>query len=233
MAEPRSIWMQAISANQELALDQREGEAAFLQLLQANPKDGMIYYERGEAYEYRKDYSLAELDYKMASELLFAEHWREVARQALARIRSKQHSGVVQQTPDMKWQLFHVIHTLPYLDHEIRADAISAMIRLNSEPHSTALMLRTCLESLVLTLLDANGIVYSDEDDLANLITLLERRRVVSSSIRQQMDEIRRLGNKAAHPRKRRRFRSFTPSATAFIQVAKWANEHLRLKESK
>jgi len=233
MSEPRSVWMQAIRANRELALNKRKGEAAFGELLQTYPKDGMVYYERGEAYEYLKEYALAESDYKTASEFLFAEHWREVARQALVRIHGIQQSGIAKQPQDMKWRLFHTIHSLPYLDHEIRADSISALIRLDSEPHSTALLLRTCLESLVLILLDTNNIKYSDFDDLERLIALLEEFRVVSSPMRQQMDEIRRLGNKAAHPRKRRYIRSYTPSATAFIEVAVWANEYLRLKRSK
>ncbi|MBN1830427.1 MAG: DUF4145 domain-containing protein [Deltaproteobacteria bacterium] len=93
-----------------------------------------------------------------------------------------------------------------------------------------ALILRTCLESLVLTLLDADNVAYSDNDDLAGLIELLEKRQIITVGLKRQMDTIRRLGNKAAHPRKRERIRDFTPSATAFIQVARWSNERLRMK---
>jgi hypothetical protein len=124
-------------------------------------------------------------------------------------------------------------NTLPYLDQEIRSDAISAVTRISSEPHNMALTLRTCLESLVLTLLDVHKVGYSDDDDLAKLIELLEMQCIVTNALRQQMDEIRRLGNKAAHPKKRRYVRSYISSATAFIEVAKWANEHLRLKKAK
>jgi hypothetical protein len=232
MSESRNIWMKAIQANQELVLNRSKGETTFKRLLQSHPEDGMIYYERGEAYEYLKEFDLAETDYQTASKLLYAEHWREVARKAIARVQRKRQSPSSEPQQELIWSIFHRIHTLPYLPHEIRYDTLSAITRLDSEPHSTALLLRLCLESLVLILLDSAYVKYSDNDGVEKKIELLEEFDIVPSSIVAKMDAVRALGNKAAHPKKRRYIQSYAASAAAFIEVSEWANEYLRRKQS-
>ena len=115
MPEPRNIWMQAIRASQELALDKRKGESVFIQLLHTNPKDGMIYYERGEAYEYLGEYSLAESDYTAASEFFFqnigarlhVKHWQEFVVkyiQKMFRLRKKSNGNYfISSIPYRTW----------------------------------------------------------------------------------------------------------------------------------
>ncbi len=216
--------MKAIEANQTLTISRSKGEVIFKKLLQDNPKDGMIYYERGEAYEYLNEIELAKADYESALKLLYAEDWREVARKAIRGISGK---GSV-DSEDLVWSIFHRIHSLPYLPHEIRCDTLSAISRLDSEPHSTALLLRLCLESLVLILLDSVYIKYSDDDDLEKKIDLLEDVNVVPPSLVSKMHTVRSFGNKAAHPKKRRLIQSYEISAKAFIEVAEWVNEYQR-----
>jgi tetratricopeptide (TPR) repeat protein len=124
----RKVWAEAIAANQELALNRSRGEAQFQHLLEKCPDDGMVYYERGEAYEYLKDFEKAESDYRIAESLFPLKHWKAIAREGLARVQYQKQSPAGQPRPpkDTQTAIIHRIHTVPQLPHEMRVDALSA-----------------------------------------------------------------------------------------------------------
>jgi len=215
----RDIWAKAILASQELALNRAKGEAAFGKLLETYPNDGMVYYEWGEAYEYLKLFDLAESSYKAAEEFFPIPHWKAVAREGLARVRHKKQSPRAELSKENLWTIFHRIHAVPQIPHKVRVDALSAIARFDSEPHVTAAQLRSCLEELVITLLDKAHISYADAKTLESRIALLESLGIVSPSVATRMDKVRDLGNKGTHPEKRRKHVNFRPIISDFADV--------------
>lgn len=229
MSQARVIWFQAIRANQLLALDRRRGMSEFEVLLGEHPRDGMIYYERGEAWEYLGEKALALDDYQTAAEFLYAEHWRAVAKVAVARVQREPRPKASSSVEDLVRTIFHSIHALPYLPHEVRCDSLSAIVRLETEPRSTALVLRLCLEFLVLALLDGARIVYRDDDGLQAKIDLLANNGVVPQEIVGKMRSVRATGNRAAHPLRRTTRKDFDSAVFRFLEVAQWVNAKMKI----
>ena len=203
MSEWRTIWKKAIRANQELELNRPSGEAAFQRLLKAHPGDGIVYYERAEAYEYIGQLDLVEADYTMAEGRLVLPHWKKAAREGLVRIRHRRQSPAATTRPQQRdlWALVHCMHAFPGLPPEVRVDAILAIVRADSEPHASATELRTCLERLVGPLLrdPLTGSQYAGT--LSNGIQQLKRRGMVPPSEGDRMAHVLEEGNAGAHGR--------------------------------
>jgi tetratricopeptide (TPR) repeat protein len=229
MSTWRKIWTEAISANHELCLNRSKGESAFRRLLEAHPDDGMIYYERAEAYEYLNELDAAEADYKTAEKYFPVMHWKTVAREGIARIQLKKQAAKAASTlpNDTQWGIFHRVHAVPQIPHEIRVDALSAIARFDSEPHIAAAQLRLCLEQLVVALLEKIHVDYSDAGTLEKRIALLDSLEVIPSPIVLQMDRLRDLGNKGIHAEKRKRPVNFSPCMSAFADIVEWAGANL------
>lgn len=200
MSKWRDIWARAIEANQQFAANRLKGEGEFKKLLQTYPNDGMIHYSRGEAYEYIKSFDLALADYEKAEGLFPIPHWKEVARIATDRVNHKK-SGLPAPAQPIIWSTFHRVYAAPHIPHRIRVDALSAIARFDSEPHLSAAQLRSCLEELVIYLLDKASVNYSDKKWLEERIALLETLGLVTPTIATLMDKVRDLGNKGVLPK--------------------------------
>jgi hypothetical protein len=87
MSEYRRIWVEAIKANQRMLLNRSAGAEDFERLLARHPADGMLFLERGEAFEWLKLLDEADADYRQAEVRLTSPHWKEVARLAQRRIQ--------------------------------------------------------------------------------------------------------------------------------------------------
>ena len=200
----------------------------------------MVFYERAEAYELledrknSKDYKNALLNYEKAFERFPVDHWKEVAELGKNRILEKL-SGKRKIDQNLQWSIFHRIHALQDIDLITVFDALVAITLYDSEPHETALLLRCCLESIVLLLLPNIG---DDDKDkgLWVLINSLEdyyykNNIKIEIGIISKMHKVRRIGNKAAHPKDRLVYKSFPECAQPFIEVAEWANDELKKKK--
>jgi hypothetical protein len=238
MSEWRMIWIEALSANRTLLNNLDEGENEFDDLLVKYDSDGMVFYERAEAYELLedqnnlKDYKNALLNYERAIEEFPVDHWKKVAQLGKNRILGKLYEKK-DIDPNQQWSIFHRIHALQEIDLITVFDALVAITLYDSEPHETALLLRCCLESIVLLLLPD---IDDDEKDkgLWVLINKYEencykRNIQIETGIISKMHRVRRIGNKAAHPKDRLVYKSFPECVQPFIEVAEWANRELKL----
>jgi len=201
MSEFREIWAQAIQAGQEMTLTPAAGDRPFEKLLKGRARDGMVFYERGEAYEYLNKLESAERDYAKAERLLPLEHWKEVARRSLLRVRYKHSRAGVGPGAHLQWDAFHDVHTLPRLQHKLRVRALSALARIDSEVDSALTDLRSCLEEvLVEQLQTVPRAEWSYELTFREKTGVLQSRRGVPNTVARDMQLLWRIGNKAAHP---------------------------------
>jgi len=83
----RAIMEAANSAKFTMISDRTAGEKQFEDLLQMNPRDGMIYFKRGEAYEAIGDTKLAAADFRKAMALFPKTEWKARAKEALNRVQ--------------------------------------------------------------------------------------------------------------------------------------------------
>jgi len=84
MSKWRNIWHDAVDANSEMMNDTDSGLIEFYQLLKDHPDDGMIYYERAEAYEYLGQKTEALKDYQIAKDKLPRAKWNKLAELVFA-----------------------------------------------------------------------------------------------------------------------------------------------------
>jgi tetratricopeptide (TPR) repeat protein len=92
-----------------MALEPGLGEQAFAELLRRYPDDGIVFYERGEAFEYSEDLQRAREDYERAEELLPLPHWKTIARMAIQRVTVPESF----KTAPPQWLAFHDVHETP------------------------------------------------------------------------------------------------------------------------
>lgn len=76
MSLHRKVWYKAVEANQIYQSDQKEGEEKFEELLEKYPDDGMVYYEKAEAYETMGLLNIAKKNYSKAYENFPLPHWK-------------------------------------------------------------------------------------------------------------------------------------------------------------
>lgn len=88
-SEWRRITRDAEDARLLMMRDREAGERAFLDLLSRHPKDGMVPFKRGEAYEYLGEYALAIRDYERAAERFPRPAYRLEAQHAIARTEAR------------------------------------------------------------------------------------------------------------------------------------------------
>jgi len=83
------IMNQSENAKNKMYTDIEEGENQFKRLLNQFGDDGMIYLERGRAYEYHEFFDKAAHDYKFALSLFPMQSWKETASNHLSRVEQK------------------------------------------------------------------------------------------------------------------------------------------------
>lgn len=79
----------AEAAKSRMLSDRSLGETAFARLLDENQGDGMIYFQRGLAYESLDEKALAIKDFKSAHALFPKTEWKQLAKEALQRLTPK------------------------------------------------------------------------------------------------------------------------------------------------
>jgi hypothetical protein len=86
MSNWRAIMEAADAAKIDMISDRSAGERKFELLLQQNPRDGMIYFKRGEAYEAIGENALAATDFQRAMAMFPRADWKGRAKEALERV---------------------------------------------------------------------------------------------------------------------------------------------------
>jgi tetratricopeptide (TPR) repeat protein len=88
MSQWRELMAEAEAARQALLRDRAAGEREFDRLLAAHPKDGMIYFKRGEAFEALGEVERAVDDYRRAETLFPMADWKTRARESASRLEA-------------------------------------------------------------------------------------------------------------------------------------------------
>jgi len=164
----RKIWYASLEANQEMVRNKDITAQAFNELFEKNPKDGMLFYERGEAYESLGYFKKAKNDYELALVYFPNPKWKRVAYQALKRI---QKIIGINKNPiklETRWNYFHCVHNFVYIPHIIRVFVLSALERYDdAEKRLSTGELRICLEMVTtLLLLKYKMIDFSKSQDI-------------------------------------------------------------------
>jgi hypothetical protein len=118
--------------------DRDAGTRQFEKLFALHPDDGMIFYERAEAFEHLGLLNDAEADYKRAERFLTSPHWKDVARLAVVRVDRCRIKSADRSCGVPQWDLFHRVHGVREVPHAIRKRALSAISRAATEPESAA-----------------------------------------------------------------------------------------------
>jgi tetratricopeptide (TPR) repeat protein len=82
----REVMQTADSAKATMAFERVAGEQIFQRLLAQHPRDGMIYFKRGEAYEALGEYEHAVQDFQRAETLFPHPEWKQRAWDARIRV---------------------------------------------------------------------------------------------------------------------------------------------------
>lgn len=88
MNEWNLITLKSQHAKQVMMHDIAKGEARFKLLMEKNPNDGMIYFQRGQAYENLGIYEKAISDFRHAEKSFPIDTWEERARSAANRLEN-------------------------------------------------------------------------------------------------------------------------------------------------
>ena len=153
-------------------------EKKFQDLVDDNRKDGMVYFKRAQAYERVGDAVKAVRDYQEAERLFPLPEWKHLAREGIDYCNA-----------------LPVLTDLPRDLHAIWQDALYIQ-RLPDR--SMAMTARAALERTVDFLIIEWGLaVAMDEDE--DLIDKLYRLDQVPRQTYFAMDDVRTIGNEAAH----------------------------------
>jgi tetratricopeptide (TPR) repeat protein len=82
----RAISRRSAEAKNALLANRIGGERLFAQLVREHPEDGMVYFQRAQAYEALREPRRAARDFRRAAALFPAEDWRQKAREGLSRV---------------------------------------------------------------------------------------------------------------------------------------------------
>ena len=178
------IWRGAIGNYCE-AVTTRDPIAAFAELLAQYRADPMVFYERGEAFEYCGQFQAAIADYERATGFP-APQWKLVATHALERARTGKPD--VSDERRYRAEALHRVHGFPALGLERMYAALSGIHGAGTQPKQTLAALRGVLESLVEGLLEGHGLPADRE--LKRRTSLLAEERVVSNKVRGMMDRL-------------------------------------------
>ena len=149
----REIWHKAIKTNQKMVLSKDNSGMPFDNLFMKHPNDGMLFYERAEAYECLGDFDKAKNDYVMALFHFPNPKWKNVAYEGLIRIQNVTGNQKKRRKLDRRWNYFHRVHGFVYIPHNIRIFVLSALERYEEEKRLSIGELRICIEILTRNIL--------------------------------------------------------------------------------
>ena len=89
MSRWREIMAEAEEAKSIMIRNLEEGEIKFKSLLAEYPTDGMVYFKRGEAYEYHGEIKKAKSDYQQAHELFPMPEWQNRASEGISKVQKR------------------------------------------------------------------------------------------------------------------------------------------------
>lgn len=178
------IMRKAEEAKKSLIQNRSKGEKEFDALLRLRPRDGMVYFKRGEAYEEIGDLELAERDFRTASPLILPGKldWKKRVQEALERVQKAQSNDkILGKIP-------------PILKEKVEA-------ALNKTQESRANMLECCtaLEGIVDHLASAGKLPFQPTSSLAEKTKTLREKGLIGDITTSHMHTIRVLRNVAAH----------------------------------
>jgi len=85
-----TTWREIMEAAEAVKItmlsDRSAGEKKFELLLQLHPRDGMVYFKCGEAYEAIGESARAAGDFRHAMALFPMAYWKRLAEEALERV---------------------------------------------------------------------------------------------------------------------------------------------------
>ncbi len=87
MSRWREIMTKAEEAKSIMIKNPEEGKIKFESLLAEYPTDGMVYFKRGEAYEYHDELQKAKSDYQQAYKLFPMAEWKNKALEGISRVQ--------------------------------------------------------------------------------------------------------------------------------------------------
>lgn len=225
----RDIWKESLRANRIMAEDEEDGQIEFHQLLKKYGDDGMLHYALGEAWEYRKDFQKAIEEYTKARELFRVPHWKDVASETINRVSSRKTADAFFDKDDFEelhWYAFQKIYEYVYLYDFARYVCLSAVSRANSEWPLSLVDFRTVLElQIKKTFPEVIEHVKTKNDTdriLFNAIRELKNNEYITKNIFKSMDNIRKVGNEAAHDTER--FEKFYITEEDFVSIENLLN---------
>lgn len=197
----REIWKEAVEVNKLMILKRDFAALDFKLLLSKYGDDGMIYYEKGEAYEILGSYDEALLNFEKAKELFPVPHWKKVSEFSIERVKSYSYGYVAKSYDDfysLQWNSFHDIHKFLNIMDENRYLGISALTRIDSEPVGALINFRTIMEKELKA--HFQDVVQSLETNFC-LSKALSRLKIekVDWKVLNDMDNLRKEGNYAVH----------------------------------
>ena len=86
MSDWAQITQYAVDANKMMVANRESGEERFATLIKNHPNDGMIYYQRGLAYEILGEFDLAKSDFEKAEKLFPKQEYKGKAQDGLGRV---------------------------------------------------------------------------------------------------------------------------------------------------
>ena len=176
------IMRKAEEAKETLIQNRIEGEKKFDELLGQRPRDGMVWFKRGEAYELIGDLELAERDFQTALPLIFKVEWKQRVREALVRVQKARSndkiSGKIPSTLKEK---------------------VEAALRATQEPRTEILGCCTALEGIVDYLASEGKLQFQPTCSLAEKTKTMREKGLIGDVTASHMHTIRVLRNGAAH----------------------------------
>ena len=179
-------------AHHAMVQDRAAGEVQFQRLLARHPEDGMLYFERAEAYRQLGHYARALADYERAVPLLQLKESKQRAIDAADALHRRFGGGMAGALADARRRLGRL--QLP--DLLLGIAVLEALELVDHLPARAAVMLRDCLARF----LDlAQGKATAGHGDLRARLTALGERAPLA--VVQHLQLVYVLGNLGAHPR--------------------------------
>jgi tetratricopeptide (TPR) repeat protein len=187
----REIWYLALKLNQKMVLHNDISGKYFDDLFIKYPNDGMLFYERAEAYECLGLMDKAKNDYEKALFYFPNPKWKKVAYEGLKRIQNRYGSQMKKGEIDQKWNFFHQVNSFVYVPHEIRSFSLSSLERFGEEKRLAIGELRICLEMVVYNLSKKNKTIhkgYHSSPDIAGKLNDLKEKGSIGFEISVMMN---------------------------------------------
>jgi tetratricopeptide (TPR) repeat protein len=222
----REIWQKAIKANQDMVKNRDINGVAFIELFQKYKNDGMLFYERGEAFESLHEFSKAQNDYEQA--LLFFPNpkWRNIAYEGLFRLINPNSQLKVPSLSNLIWFYFHRVNSFINLPHEIRVFVLSSFERFGEEKRLSIGELRICLELILIGIVEKNKDIINEEKTFCQIVNEQRGKNIIDTEVSKLMKDCWFLMSNIIHPLKNKivRDEDYSFAITEFVRILERCN---------